>query len=71
MSKEAMASQGIIYRGMKKMSVRSIARSSSPLIVFISGSYSILPTPLARLIMGPSRPWSDRYLFSVLNNFQS
>src|SRR5205823_15052062 len=25
---------------------------------------------LAIIIMGPSRPWSDRYLFSLLNAFQ-
>jgi hypothetical protein len=25
---------------------------------------------LARMIMGPSRPWSDRYLFSTLNGVQ-
>src|SRR5262249_48222745 len=25
---------------------------------------------VAKMIMGPSRPWSDRYLFSALNAFQ-
>jgi hypothetical protein len=50
--------------------VHAIACSSSLLIVFISGAYSIFATPLAGSIMGQSRPWSDRYLFSVFNASQ-
>ena len=69
-SKEAMAPQGSIYRGMKKCLCAQSPDRRAYLSFTISGSYSIWPTPLARLIMGPSRPWSDRYLFSVFNDFQ-
>jgi hypothetical protein len=31
---------------------------------------SIFPMPLAMIKIGPSRPWSDRHLFSVFNSIQ-
>jgi hypothetical protein len=34
------------------------------------GTISIFTLSLALMLMGQSRPWSDRYLFSVFNNFQ-
>ena len=35
-----------------------------------TGVIPIFAMLLPKIIMGPSRPWSDRYLFSALNAFQ-
>ena len=36
----------------------------------VAGMFPIFAMLLAITIMGPSRPWSDRYLFSVFNASQ-
>ena len=42
----------------------------SPFSNFATEFISIFSMPLAIMIVGPSRPWSDRYLFSVFNASQ-
>jgi len=49
-------------------------RQAAPLVSLFSnfgaGFIPIFAMLLPRMIMGPSRPWSDRYLFSALNALQ-
>jgi hypothetical protein len=41
-----------------------------PISTFGTEFISIFAMPRAIMIMGPSRPWSDRYLFSAFNASQ-
>ena len=54
---------------MKLFSAGGLAHEAY-LAILLLGGIPIFAMSLAIMIMGPSRPWSDRYLFSTLNGFQ-
>jgi hypothetical protein len=53
---------------MKLFSAGGLAREAYLAILLLRG-IPISAMSLAIMIRGPSRPWSDRYLFSTLNAF--
>jgi hypothetical protein len=57
----------LCYRAMRSVCAQGLARE--PISTLVLNSF-LFAMPLAIMIMGQSRPWSDRYLFAAFNASQ-